>query len=30
MVIAMFLKIYAETNDANLCNIEEPKNNGED
>jgi hypothetical protein len=30
MVIAMSLKIYAETNAANLCNIEELKNNEED
>jgi len=30
MVIAMSLKIYAETNAANLCNIEELKYNEED
>ena len=30
MVIAMSLKMYAETNAANSCNNEELKNNGED
>jgi hypothetical protein len=30
MVIALSLKMYAETNAASLCNIEELENNGED
>jgi hypothetical protein len=30
MVIAMSLQIYDETNAANLCNIEELYNSGED